>query len=257
LIDALADPEYAQVLPHFIPTIVGILRSGEVSFQKDSLDAQFRRILVEILHRIPFNDHVRPMSTIIFAGMLHILRHDNEENGVTCSKAIMDLIRAFKSFPQDLIPEFFSILQELLRNAPGLVEEFLADDSLPLDPNTMLPSVRSFKVLSELSILIVTLVQLNRTTAGPILQSCLSLNVDLLTLESPSQKKAREDFESMGGIWSGMAESIKNPQLYSDFINCQIKVSICRPGPHSPPRLTALSDVLPVVLGDTRRRGAE
>ena len=38
------------------------------------------------------------------------------------------------------------------------------------------------------------------------------------------EKKARENFEAMGGYWSGMAPTIKNDQAYTDFISAQIKV---------------------------------
>jgi transformation/transcription domain-associated protein len=224
--DSLTEADSSQVLPHLIPTLLEILRSGDVSFLKDSLDNQFRRILIEILHRIPFNEVVRAQATLILSGMLHILRHDNEDNGVTSCKAITDLVRSSKAFPPDLIAEFFFILQDLLRNIKGLVEEVLSDDSPVLDPNVMFPSIRSFKVLSEMSILNVTLVHVNRPGVSSALQASLSLNFDVLLLESPSQKKAREEFEARGGIWSGMSPTIKNQLAYTDFITCQIRVSL-------------------------------
>jgi transformation/transcription domain-associated protein len=226
MVESLTDNESSQVLPHLIPTILEILRSGEVSFHKDSLDHQFRRILVEILHHIPYNDVTRHQFTPLVSGMLHILRHDNEDNGVISCKAITDLVRSFKSSPSaEVISEFFSFLQDLLRNTKDLVDEILSDDSPPLDPNVLLPSIRSFKVLSEMLVLNVQLAQSNRTLVGPSMQSALPLSFDVLLLESPSQKKAREDYEAMGGVWSGMAPTIKNAQAFTDFVICQIKVS--------------------------------
>jgi len=226
MIDSLTDAEFTQVLPHLIPTILEILRSGEVSFQKDSLDTQFRRIMIEILHRIPYNDVVRSQVTPLLSGMLHILRHDNKKNGVTCCKAITDLVRSFKAFAPEHVSDFFSILQDLLRNMKGLVDEVLSDDSPLLDPNVIFPSIRSFKVLSEMSILNVTLFQVSRQLVSSALQKSLPLNYDVLLLESPSQKRAREEYESMGGIWSGMAPTVKNQQVYADFVVCQIRVSV-------------------------------
>ena len=48
----------------------------------------------------------------------------------------------------------------------------------------------------------------------------------MVILEAPVQKKAREDFEAMGGIWAGTASSIKNPMIYADCIGAQIKVGL-------------------------------
>lgn len=43
-------------------------------------------------------------------------------------------------------------------------------------------------------------------------------------MEAPAQKKYREDCEAMGNIWSGTAPTIKNTQVYTDFIHMQTKV---------------------------------
>jgi transformation/transcription domain-associated protein len=55
-------------------------------------------------------------------------------------------------------------------------------------------------------------------------QATIAPAFEVLALEAPAQKQAREDYEAMGGIWAGMAPSIKNSSAYSDFIHTQIKV---------------------------------
>jgi transformation/transcription domain-associated protein len=207
-----------------IPALLEILRSGEVAFHKDSLDYQFRRVLLEILHRIPYNDVVRPQALLLFQGMLYLLRNDNEENGVTCCKTIIDLIRSFRALTEDVVAEFMAILRDVLRNMEGLVEEVLSDDSAPLDPNIVLPSIRSFKVLAEMGMVVVTFSQSHRTLVTPAIQTTLPLNFEVLALESPAQKRAREEYEAMGAFWAGVAPTIKNPHAYADFVSAQIKV---------------------------------
>lgn len=46
----------------------------------------------------------------------------------------------------------------------------------------------------------------------------------MVELESPVQKKAREDYEAMGGVWAGEAPSVKNHRQYEDLICVQSKV---------------------------------
>jgi transformation/transcription domain-associated protein len=224
MIDTVRDGESARALPHMIPAILEILRSGEVAFHKDSLDYQFRRVLLEILNRIPQVDVVRPQALPLFNGMLYLLRHDNEDNGVTCCKTIIDLVRSFRALNEELITEFMSILQDVLRNMKGLVEDVLSETSSPLDPNSVLPSIRSFKVLAEMGMVVVTFFQSHRPLVTPVIQTLFSLNFGVLALESPAQKKAREDYEAMGGFWAGVAPTIRNIHAYTDFINAQIKV---------------------------------
>jgi transformation/transcription domain-associated protein len=119
-----------------------------------------------------------------------------------------------------------AILHEMFRNARGFVQQFLSEDSPRLDPNSVMPSIRSFKVIAEMGLVIVSFIQGHRPMVAPAVQASLPLNFDVLSLESPAQKKAREDYEAMGGIWSGIAPTIKNTQAYGDLIGAQIKVSV-------------------------------
>ncbi|OCH94107.1 atypical/PIKK/TRRAP protein kinase [Obba rivulosa] len=224
MIDTVRDAESARVLPHMIPVLLDILRSGEPSFNRDSLEYQFRRCLLDILHRIPSGEVIRQQILSLFHGMLHLLRHDNEENGIICCKTIMDLFRSFRTLNEDLLGEFMGILHALLQNVKGLVEELLSEDSRLMESNMLLPASRSFKVLSEMAIVVVAFLQMHRNMVQPVLQSTLPLTFEFVSLESPAQRKAREDFEAMGGFWAGMAPTIKNVQAYTDLIVAQTKM---------------------------------
>ena len=230
MIDTVRDTDSARVFPQMIPVLLEILRAGEAASQKDSLEYQFRRVLLEVLHRIPYNDAIRPLALPLLSGMLHTLRHDNEENGVTACKIIIDLLRSFRALTEDLVTEFMSILQDVFRNISSLVQETLTEDSVVLDTNIVMPSIRSFKVLAEMGMVVVTFSQSHRSMVSTLIQTTLGLNFEVLALESPAQHKAREEYEAMGLYWAGMAPTIKNPQAYADFITAQIKVSICITG---------------------------
>ncbi|KAF9222005.1 FAT-domain-containing protein [Gyrodon lividus] len=224
MIDTVRDTDSARVFPQMIPVLLEILRSGEPAYNKDNQEYQFRRVLLEVLHRIPYNDSIRPLALPLLSGMLHTLRHDNEENGVTSCKIIIDLLRSFRALTEELVSEFMAILQDVFRNIQDLVEETLSEDSAVLDVNVVMPSIRSFKVLAEMGMVVVTFSQSHRPLVVTMIQTTLALNFEVLALESPAQRKAREDREAMGAYWAGMAPSIKNPQAYADFINAQIKM---------------------------------
>ena len=139
-----------------IAVLLDVLRSGEPSFKKDSVEYQFRRVLIEIIHRIPSNEGMRPNTNNLMNTMLHLLKFDGEENGVTCVKIIIDIVRTLKTLSEEHVTKFLAIFQDLLGNVRELVTEYLSDDSAPLDPNLVLPSARSFKVMSECPIIVVS-----------------------------------------------------------------------------------------------------
>ena len=226
MLDTVRDTESVRALPYLIPAMLELLRSGSVATHKDSVEYQFRRVLLEIINRLPVNEAIRPHATPIFNCMLHILRHDNEENGVIACKTLLDVVRSYRPLTDDSLSEFLSIFQEAFKNMGGLVEQTLSDDSAVLDPNVMLPSIRSFKVLGEMGMVMVIMSQFHRPMASAPVQTTIAPAFEVLALEAPAQKKAREDCEAMGGIWAGMANSIKNSVAYSDFIHTQIKVCL-------------------------------
>ncbi|KAF9224621.1 FAT-domain-containing protein [Gyrodon lividus] len=224
MIDTVQDTDSARVFPKMIMVVLEILRSGEPTYDKVSLGYQFRCVLLEIIHRIPYNDSIRPLAPPLLSGMLHTLRHDNEDNGVTSCKIIIDLLRSFRTLTEELVSEFMVTAQDVFRNLKGLVEETLSEDSAVLDVNVAAPSIRSFKVLAEMGMVVVIFSQIRRSLLVNMIQTTLTLNVEVLALESPAQRKAREDCETMGAYWTGMAPTIKNPQAYADFITAQIKM---------------------------------
>lgn len=224
MIDTVRDADSGRVLPQMVPALLDLLRSGEVAFHKDAREYHFRRVLIEILHRISCSDAIRGQAELLFKGMLHLLRHDNEENGVTCCKTLIDLVRSFRCLTPELVAELVPIFQRVLHNMRPLVDELLAEESALLDEKALLPSVRSFKVLAEMGMVIVTFSQTHRDIVAPSVQNTLPLNFEVLALESPAQKIARDNYEAMGGIWAGMAPTIQNRHAYVDFISAQIKV---------------------------------
>lgn len=224
MIDTVRDADAGRVYPHMIPVLLEILRSSEIAFHKDAPEYQFRRVLLEILHRVTTSDGTRTQALPLVKGMLDLLRRDNEENGVTCCKTIIDIIRAFRILTEEFVAEFVSILLEVFQNVKGLVVELLSEDSPSLDTNIVLPSMKSFKVLAEMGMVLVTFSQTHRQYVSPLVKGTLPLTFEVLALEAPAQKKAREDFEAMGGFWAGISPTIRNVQAYTDFITSQIKV---------------------------------
>ncbi|KAF8640045.1 hypothetical protein AX17_001287 [Amanita inopinata Kibby_2008] len=224
MLDTVRDSESVRALPYLIPALLELLRSGEPSLQKDSMEFQFRRVLLEIIHRLPFNEAVRSHVNSIFKCMLHILRHDNEESAAIACKILVDLTRNYRILNEEAITEFAAICQEIFHNAKSLAEEVLSETSAVLDPNAAFPSIRSFKVIGEVGMVMVIMTQIHRHAILVPAQATMGPALEVLALESPAQRTARTDCEAMGSVWAGMAPTVKNASAYGDLIQSQIKL---------------------------------
>ncbi|KAH9045426.1 hypothetical protein EDB85DRAFT_2130014 [Lactarius pseudohatsudake] len=224
MIDNVRDAEATRVYLQTIPALLELLRSNEPAFQKDTLEYPFRRVIVEILQRLAPTEGARSLVSVVFPGMLHLLRHDNEEIGVACCKTLSEIIRTHRTLPEDLVSQFMSVFQELSQNIPSLAVEYLSEGCAVLDANVVLRSMRSFKVLKEMGIVVSAFMRDQRQSIVALIQGSLPLHFEVLAVEAPAQKKAREDYEAMGGFWSGMSGTIRNAQAYSDLILAQVKM---------------------------------
>lgn len=224
MLDTIRDVETARVLPFMIPTLLQLLRTGEPAMRNDTLEYAFRRVVLEILNRLPTHDVVRPHAVPIFECLLYVIRHDNEDIGVTCCKTIIDLVKHYRCLNEEILAEFTAIFQESFGNMHGLVNEVLSENSIVLDEKVVLPSMRSFKVLAEMGLVMAMFSQVHRNLIVPAVQTTIPPAFEVLSLESPAQKTAREDFEAMGGYWAGMSPTIRNVAAYAEFVNAQIKV---------------------------------
>lgn len=219
-IDTVREPELSKFLPLLVPNILESIERGQPAFRKDSQEFSFRRILLDTLIRLPFVPEVaKTCAARIFTNMLKILRNDNEENGGLACKLIIEYVKIAR--PPEFLAGLLEVFRDMVANMESVVHEHFSENSVLIDPNISLPSMRSLKAIQELGSSLLFVLR------GPELTAAVSIIpqvLDFIDVQSPIQKKAREDFEAMGGIWNGMSEAIKNEAMYSDYILAEVKV---------------------------------
>lgn len=187
LIDSIRDAESPRTFPHLLMGLFDTLRTTTPSFKRDSVEFQLRRVIVEIVHRISPTEAMRPQLNSMVNGILNILQNDTEDNAVTCLKVLHDLLRVMKNMSDEHSSELVQIFLHILRNAKGYVDEFLSKDSLTVDANVVIRSNRSLKVLTEIPIVLIILVQSSsRAALLPLLPEVIgaSLEVCLLSVHA-------------------------------------------------------------------------
>ncbi|KAF5390637.1 hypothetical protein D9757_002758 [Collybiopsis confluens] len=224
LLDTIRDTDSLRVIPWLIPTLLDLLRTGEPVFRKDVPEYQFRKVLLEILTRMPIGEPARAQCPSIVECILHLLRNDNEDNVILACKIYVDLVRNYRCLTEDNLNSFTGIFQDSQRRMEALVQTYLTEESAVVDLNFVFAGMDSPKVVAEMSLDMALFSQAGRAIIIPAIKNTIQSSFSLLDLESPAQKKAREDAEAMGSVWIGMSSTVKNPTVYHDFISAQIKM---------------------------------
>ncbi|XP_028408078.1 transformation/transcription domain-associated protein-like isoform X2 [Dendronephthya gigantea] len=114
----VVSPHYAGFLEFAIPRFLQFLREGEPQFIAEGVIQQLRKLILEIIHRIPTNDHLRPHYKNILTAMFHLLESENEENVLVCLRIIIELHRQFRPPMQTEIQHFLHFVKNIYKELP-------------------------------------------------------------------------------------------------------------------------------------------
>ncbi|XP_048580263.1 transformation/transcription domain-associated protein isoform X2 [Nematostella vectensis] len=114
---------YPSFLEHAIPKFLQYLRDGEPQFVAECTVQQLRKLLLEILHRVPTNEHLRAHYKSILSLMFHLLEIENEENVLVCLRIIIELHKQFRPPLQTEIQHFLQYVKNIYKELPVNVKQ--------------------------------------------------------------------------------------------------------------------------------------
>ncbi|KAJ2844668.1 transcription-associated protein 1, partial [Coemansia erecta] len=140
---------------------------------------------------------------------MSLVKIENEENAVVCLKIIYELHRMYRQMLESIALSFLSLATEIYRNADQMLRamdsaETPATLSTPsanlLSPSAMSPgpdsgdvaaknllkATSSFKVLTEIPIIVVSIIQANRRHADPFVNNIIPHILHMLELDPKS-----------------------------------------------------------------------
>ncbi|XP_028033958.1 transcription-associated protein 1 isoform X2 [Bombyx mandarina] len=240
----LSSPQYPQFLDHSIKIFLKILQDGEPHFIAEYNIQQVRKLILEMIHRLPISETLRQYVKSILILMLKLMEIENEENVLVALKIFMELHKQYrppystdvdihkflqwvKGIYSDLpnhLPKIFEpkptlrvkdlsevnidqLLQETYTTTPIHTEKKLLDGSV-VTYNLIPRSVLSLKVIQELPIIVVLMYQLYKQNVHQEVSNFIPLIMETITLQpSPAHRKSASF----------------NKEVFVDFMGAQIK----------------------------------
>ncbi|XP_048465653.1 transformation/transcription domain-associated protein [Rhincodon typus] len=231
-------PQYSTFLEHIIPRFLTFLQDGEVQFLQEKSAQQVRKLVLEIIHRIPTNEHLRSHTKNILSVMFRFLEVENEENVLICLRIIIELHKQFRPPITQEIHHFLDFVKQIYNDLPKVVTRYfekpqaIADNTVPspemvgmitqvvvkTNPeredsesrtHTIIPrGSLSLKVLAELPIIVVLMYQLYKQSIHNVVSDFVPLIMSTIMLQVTPQARQNK---------------LYNKELYADFIAAQIK----------------------------------
>ncbi|XP_008557972.1 transformation/transcription domain-associated protein [Microplitis demolitor] len=238
----MCSSQYPAFLDHMMKIFIKILQDGEPHFISEYNIQQVRKLILEMIHRLPTNEHLRPYVKPILSLMLKLLETENEENILVCLRIIIELHKQYRPTFNPEIQHFLqfvkSIYSELPKNLNKIFEprppirvkdlselniEVLLRETFTITPiqsekkasdgnlityNLIPRAVLSLKVLQELPIIVVLMYQIYKQNVHQDVADFIPLIMTTITLQPSLQHRNAPGF---------------NKEVFVDFMGAQIK----------------------------------
>ncbi|KAJ1749129.1 transcription-associated protein 1 [Coemansia sp. RSA 1821] len=205
--------DYSRFVSILWPVIRDLLVKTPPVFVSTAPEQKLRSTLLEIIQRIPHSEVFRPIVLEVVTTLVSLVKIENEDNAVVCLKIIYELHRMYRQMLESISQPFLDLASEIYGNADQMLKstenmETPASLSTPnvnlMSPSAMSPGLEtgdaasknlnkatsSFKVLTEVPIIVVSIIQANRRHAEQFVTNILPLILHMLELNPKSSSSA-------------------------------------------------------------------
>eukprot|EP00794_Sanderia_malayensis_P003404 gene3404-3894_t len=241
----VTSPHYTAFLEYSVPKILQALQDSDPQFVSETPEQELRKLLLEILHRIPTNEQLKPFVKPILTLMFAILEIENEENVLVALRIIIELHKQYRPQMQTEIQAFLVFVKGMYKDLPSNAklhfdvssvgpDGVLSPDSIessqggvnsgasvPQSPsggggevtgktqsNSISKATSSLKVLAELPIIVVLMYQIYKQNVHGVISEYIALVMNTITLQPTLAARKNTNF---------------NKEIYVDFTAAQIK----------------------------------
>ncbi|KAI9846327.1 MAG: hypothetical protein M1837_004180 [Sclerophora amabilis] len=251
-------PAYPIFLKKLMPIFLKLLE-GDPVFISTSWEQRLRLCVLEILHRLPMSppEALEPYAPELVDLLMSLVKVENEENAVLCMKTVMDLQRHQPKALLERVQPFLDLIQEMFQTMEHAVRDTFdnpvqgSQPPVPSTPNNsssfqsprpgspmatvsdlgmeqqstrpLLKGMRSFKVLAECPIIVVSLFQAHRNLVHRNVKQFVPLIKGVLCLQAKPQERAHAEARAQKKTFYGVSPQIKNRAAFGEFITAQVK----------------------------------
>ena len=228
----LSSPEYPSFLSQALGVFRKFLRDGSPHFIAEQHAHQVRKLVLEIIQRLPANDYLKSHTQSILLMAFELLKLENEENVVVCLKIIIELHKQFRPPHTIEITHFLQFVKSIYKELPNHMSKIfepreslkvndlselnvdaLLEETFTITPITttkksstgseanaqvtynLIPrAILSLKVLQELPIIVVLMYQLYKQYVHQEVSEFIPLIMTTITLQPNEAQRHHKNF---------------------------------------------------------------
>lgn len=123
--EILHTPQLARILEALFPVWKALLlQNTKLPPQGRATQVnRCRKLLLQIINRLPSNDALRPYVTQLLHMLMDVLHRDNEENALIALKTLFDLHRNYRPGLRSEVQPFLDLVQQMYKNVQNTMKK--------------------------------------------------------------------------------------------------------------------------------------
>ncbi|KAL4095775.1 hypothetical protein PRIC1_009146 [Phytophthora ramorum] len=114
--EILHTPQLGRILEALFPVWKGLLHSKLTPQLRATTQNRCRKVLLQILNRLPSNEALRPYVAQLLQLLMEVLQKDNEDNALIALKTLFDLHRNYRPGLRNEVQPFLELVQLMYKN---------------------------------------------------------------------------------------------------------------------------------------------
>ncbi|KAG7387202.1 hypothetical protein PHYPSEUDO_014594 [Phytophthora pseudosyringae] len=114
--EILHTPQLGRILEALFPVWKGLLHAKLPPQQRATTQNRCRKVLLQILNRLPSNEALRPYVAQLLQLLMEVLQKDNEDNALIALKTLFDLHRNYRPGLRNEVQPFLELVQLMYKN---------------------------------------------------------------------------------------------------------------------------------------------
>lgn len=132
----------------FLTAVLVTFQDGRPHFIAEYNVQQVRKLILEMIQRLPANDYLKPYSKSILTLTFKLLEYENEDNVLVCLRIIIELHKQFRPPHSMEITQFLHFVKSIYKELPNNLKKIF-DPRPPIKVKDL--SDRDFNLDAQLS----------------------------------------------------------------------------------------------------------
>ncbi|CAN0043606.1 unnamed protein product, partial [Choristocarpus tenellus] len=128
--DIVHSQEFSNFVDNLLRCFIELLQNRLPPQIVDNKKNKFRHVILEILHRLPNTEVLKPYAHELLLLVMHVIDVDNEDNAITALRIVFDLHKNYRPQLEPEVPRFLQMVNNTYKGLKQSVAQIFGPEGI-------------------------------------------------------------------------------------------------------------------------------